>query len=324
LQERDKPEIQWRLVPGNQVNFRFSIVRLFVLTDRTFTLLTWHSGHEGGFFSDLPRQVLALTRKNMVLAYRNRTATFLRIFSSFFFILLIFLVNEALKGRFAKDPYYKDFPDPPREIIDGIPACSSGANCITFAYTPAPGPQFRPSSTYASLSEFTTSVGNCGSPLDCAEMFRVHRVVRGIMTGNMINGLSVPIPTSAVLGFRTQMEMDGYLFNNTNVVQGCYIFSAPSDRTVTFVLQMNSTAQGSRGEFLRPYLTIALPMQVQAHRAIGQLINPGLKLEIAKKLFAHPAFDVSSFEGVIAPLFLLGCELCLIFTLLYDIVYARV
>ena len=264
--------------------------------------------------AELPRQILALTKKNLVLAYRNRTATFLRIFASFFFILLIFLVNEALKGRYAKDPYYKDFPNPPREIIDGIPACipKNGKSCLTFAYTPAPdnaGTGFVPNSIFSKLSDFTASVGNCGSALDCAEMFRVHQVVRSIMDGNTINGQAQPIPPSAVLGFRTQMAMDSYLFNNTNVAQACYIFSAPSDRVVTFVIQLNSTTEGSRGVFKRPYLTNALPMQVQAHRAIAQLITPGQKIEIATQLFAHPAFDVSSFEGIVAPLFLLGCEM---------------
>ncbi len=266
-------------------------------------------------FLDLPRQILALTKKNLLLAYRNRTATFLRILSSFFFILLIFLVNEALKGRFAKDPYYKDYPNPPREVIDGIPACISkeGVRCLTFVYTPAPdsmnGLGFSPTTPFSALDDFKKSVGDCGPQPVCEEMFRVHRVVKGIMDGNEIKGQKMPIPSSNVLGFRNQSAMDDYLFDNAGRIQGGYVFSAQSDRAITFALQINSTSSSIRGVFQRPYLTVALPMQAQAHRSIAQLINPGSKIEIASKLFAHPAFDVSTFEGIVAPLFLLGCEL---------------
>jgi len=260
---------------------------------------------------------MALTRKNFLLAYRNRTATFLRILSSFFFLLLIFLVNEALKGRFAKDPYYKDFPEPPREVIGGIPACvpKDGAKCWTFVYTPAPdsmrGIGFSPINSFTSFDDFksSASVSNCEPRLVCEEMFRVHRVVRGIMDGNEINGQKMPIPSDNVLGFRNQTTMDDFLFDNAGRVQGGYVFSAPSDRAVTFALQINSTSSSIRGVWQRPYITVALPMQTQAHRSIAQFINPGSKMEIASKLFAHPAFDVSTFEGIVAPLFLLGCAM---------------
>ena len=272
-----------------------------------------NGGREENFFIDLPRQILALTKKNLLLAFRNRTATFLRILSSFFFILLIYLVNLALKGRYAQDPYFKDYPDPTRDLIDGIPAClpSNGVPCLTFVYAPAPdntGRGFSPNATYLSLTDFSSSVGNCGSQLDCAEMFRVHRLVKAIMDGNMINGQPSPIPVKQVLGFRSQTDLDKYLYNNPNVVPAGYIFSAPLDRAATFVIQMNTTTEETRGVFLRPYLTVTLPMQVQAHRAIAQSTNPAIVMEIATQIFAHPAFVVSSFEGLVAPLFLLGCK----------------
>ena len=108
-------------------------------------------------------------------------------------------------------------------------------------------------------------------------MFRVHRLVKAIMDGNMINGQPSPIPVKQVLGFRSQTDLDKYLYNNPNVVQAGYIFSAPSDRAATFVIQMNSTTEETRGVFLRPYLTVTLPMQVQAHRAKAQSLNPQLR-----------------------------------------------
>jgi hypothetical protein len=265
------------------------------------------------FFADVPRQIFALTRKNFILAYRNRTATFLRIFSSFFFILLIFLVNEGLKARFAIDPFYKDYPEPPRQPIEGIPACTpkvGSSICYTFAYTPAPdlgGAGYQPDVDYSSLDKFMANT-TCGIPAECAEMYRVHKVTRAIMVGNSMNGKAMPIPAGSVAGFRNQTALDNYLFAFPNRVQGGYVFAAQSDSAITFTLQINSTSSQIRGVWERPYLAVGLPLQAAAHRAVAGVLRPGTKLELATQLFAHPAFAVSTFEGVIAPLFLLGCE----------------
>lgn len=53
-------------------------------------------------------------------------------------------------------------------------------------------------------------------------------------------------------------------------------------------------------------------MQLAASREIArQLILQDDKavIDVSTAPFAHPAFEVSSFEGFIAPLFLLGCLL---------------
>ena len=265
------------------------------------------------FLSDVPRQIFALTRKNFILAYRNRTATFLRIFSSFFFILLIFLVNEGLKARFAIDPYYKDYPQPPRQPIEGIPACTPKVGskvCYSFAYTPAPdleGLGYQPDVDYSSLDKFMANT-TCGIPAECAEMYRVHGVVRAIMAANAMQGKAAPIPAGSVAGFRNQTALDNYLFAFPNRVQGGYVFAAQSDSAITFTLQINSTSSQIRGVWERPYLTVGLPLQAAAHRGVASVLKPNSKMDLATQLFAHPAFAVSTFEGVIAPLFLLGCE----------------
>ena len=186
------------------------------------------SAEGGNFFKDVPRQILALTRKNFILAYRNRTATFLRIFSSFFFILLIYLVNVGLKARFSADPFFTNYPNPPRTVIPGIPACvvqSGDTHCATFAYAPAPdisGNGYSPESDYSSLSQFAAAT-SC-PPASCPEMFRVHRIVRWIMANNSISGspaplAAFPIPAANVLGFANATAMDQFLFNFPTVVQ---------------------------------------------------------------------------------------------------------
>jgi hypothetical protein len=216
------------------------------------------------FFSDVPRQIYALLIKNYILCYRNRTATFLRIFSSLFFILLIFLVNEGLKARYATESFFKDFTNPPRKVIEGIPACVRKAGspfCITFAYAPAPNSSdgFQPKEDYADLATFTNTA--VCKP-NCEEMYRVHKIVRNIMSKNKINGQLQQIPADSVLGFKSETALDQYLYDYPERVQGGYVFASPSDSGTTFVLQMNNTVTQIRKVWERPFLTIALQMQV--------------------------------------------------------------
>jgi hypothetical protein len=255
-----------------------------------------------------------MLKKEYILAYRNRTATFLRLFSSFFFVLLIYLVKEGLSARYSLDPYFKDYPEPSRQVIEGIPPCVpklGSSTCFTFIYCPSPdksGHGYHPDADFKDLNAFESNV-SCYKPQECLEMYRVHRVVRNIMHGNKLKNKSSPIPASHVVGFKDHTAMDEYLFANPNRVQGGYIFEALSDSAVTFVVQMNSTTHQYRGVWERPYLVTALPLQAQAHRAIAQLFNPDISMELATKVFAHPAFNIFSFEGMVSPFFLLGCKI---------------
>ncbi len=214
----------------------------------------------------MPRQVYALLIKNYILCYRNRTATFLRIFSSLFFILLIFLVNEGLKARYATESFFKDYPNPPRKVIEGIPACVRKAGssfCVTFAYAPAPNSSdgFQPKEDFPDLPSFNANVG-CATGTQCSEMYRVHKIVRSIMSKNSINGKPQQIPAETVLGFPNETALDEYLYKYPERVQGGYVFASPSDSATTFVIQMNNTVTQIRKVWERPFLNIALQMQV--------------------------------------------------------------
>ena len=213
----------------------------------------------------------ALTTKNLILAYRNRTATFLRIFASFFFILLIFLVNIGLMARYAGDTYFKDYPTPDRTLVDGIPLCVAAvkngqSSCLTFIYTPAPdlsGNGYSPAADYPSAAAFKGSLSTSCEP-SCDEMFRVHQVVRWIMNNNTIAGRPVPVPATSVLGFANESAMENYLFLNPSTVQGAYMFISPTPTAMTFEVEMNSTSIQIRGVYQRPYLSTGLPMQVSS------------------------------------------------------------
>ncbi|CDY23800.1 BnaA01g21510D [Brassica napus] len=54
----------------------------------------------------------ALFKKNLLLSWRNKRSTCLQLFSSFFFILVIFCIEEAMKASEASSSAYKNVTDP--------------------------------------------------------------------------------------------------------------------------------------------------------------------------------------------------------------------
>jgi len=307
--------------------------------------------------------VLALLKKNYILAYRNRTSTFLRVFASFFFILLIFLVNEGIKGRYLGDQFYKDVKSPSPRTVGGIPACPVSPNrplCKTLGYVPAPSDEFSPDADYANIGAFTQalvdmSVDVCsmdasGNPLTCGEAecaagcmgpacaacgtccetWRVHRVVRGIMASNgTVEGGKVPIPSDKVVGFRNATYMETFMLNNPGLIQGAYVFSSKGAKHTTFLVTQNSSSGlPIRGEWEKPYVTTTVPMIVLAtseiaRKAIFGAADAELPIELDLVEFAHPAFDVATFEGFIAPLFILGCSLFPFVIQMSEVVYDK-
>eukprot|EP00961_Rhodomonas_salina_P204313 2756795-Rhodomonas_salina.1 len=64
------------------------------------------------YWGEVGAQVVALTKKNFILAKRNWISTCLRVLASLFFVLLIFGVNEGIKTRLREEAYNKDIPAP--------------------------------------------------------------------------------------------------------------------------------------------------------------------------------------------------------------------
>jgi len=71
----------------------------------------------------LYQQFTALFGKNLLLSWRNKRATCLQIFSSFFFILLIFCIEEAMKASNASSSAYKNITDPTLLVSPPILPC---------------------------------------------------------------------------------------------------------------------------------------------------------------------------------------------------------
>lgn len=72
------------------------------------------------------QQTKALMLKNALLAWRNKPSTLLQLFSSFFFILLIFALRQALLAAFSGTTLQRTITDPPATPIAPIPPCQAG------------------------------------------------------------------------------------------------------------------------------------------------------------------------------------------------------
>lgn len=69
------------------------------------------------------QQYTALLKKNFLLSWRNKTATFLQLFASFFFVFLIFCIQEAINASYSTSTSYKSVPDPKPLFSPPIPPC---------------------------------------------------------------------------------------------------------------------------------------------------------------------------------------------------------
>lgn len=74
-------------------------------------------------FPLLHQQFKALFRKNLLLSWRNKRATFLQLFSSFFFIFLIFCIQKAIDARNASSTAFESVANPPALAAPPIPPC---------------------------------------------------------------------------------------------------------------------------------------------------------------------------------------------------------
>lgn len=82
-------------------------------------------------FPLLKQQYKALLKKNYLVAWRNKMATFLQLFASLFFVFLLFLIQRAIEARFSSSSSYKTVRDPEPLVSPPIPPCED-KNFITF------------------------------------------------------------------------------------------------------------------------------------------------------------------------------------------------
>ncbi|KAH0691990.1 hypothetical protein KY290_020167 [Solanum tuberosum] len=225
----------------------------------------------------LKQQYKALIKKNYLVAWRNKMATFLQLFASLFFIFLLFIIQRAIEARFSDSTSYKDVRDPEPLVSPPIPPCED-KNFITFP-----------------CYDFVWSGSQ--SP-------KIGQIVNGIMANNP--GRS--IPSSKVLSFRTRDEVDDWLFKNPMRCPGALHFVERNASVISYGIQTNSTPVANRGVFEDPTFTFQIPLQLAAEREIARSLigDPNFSWVVSLKEFAHPAFEVFSALRTIGPTFFLA------------------
>ncbi|EOY21765.1 ABC transporter A family member 2 isoform 2, partial [Theobroma cacao] len=228
-------------------------------------------------FALLYQQFKALLKKNLLLSWRNKRATFLQLFSSLFFVFLIFCIQKSTDARNANSTAYEVLRDPKPLVAPAIPPCEDKffvkLPCFDFVWS-----------------------GNESQTFD--------RIVRAIRENNP----GRPIPESKVKWFRTRGEVDDWLFNNRMHVPGALHFTQVNASVISYGLQTNSTPLAKRGQFEDPTLKFQVPLQVAAEREIARSLigDPNFRWIVELKEFPHPAMETLAALALVGPTFFLA------------------
>jgi len=221
------------------------------------------------WWSRFSSQFTALTYKTTLVYGRNFRSTILRILSPLFFMLLLYLVNIAIR---TDNPYLDAFvktTDPQVSQVDPIPACSESSfvkyPCYDFVYSPA----------------------NNTNP-------KIDAIVNAIKKNNP----GRVIDDDAVLSFPNITATNTWMAEHPEQTMGGLHFIpdlADSPSGIGFVLQSNSTVKYFRNRFEDPNFYYQVPLQVAAEREIAryQWIESGKPAEdffweVSTSQFAHP------------------------------------
>ncbi|GFP99357.1 ABC transporter a family member 2 [Phtheirospermum japonicum] len=225
----------------------------------------------------LAQQYKALFVKNLLLSWRNKRATFLQLFSSLFFILLIFLIQKAIESSYSSSSSFERVTDPQPLVAPPIPPCEDKF------YTRLP------------CFDFVWS-GNSSA--------RITEIVRRIRENNP----GRPIPAEKVRAFTTPDETDDWLASNPMYCPGALHFIDRSATVISYGLQTNSTPLSNRGNFEDPTFKFQIPLQLAAEREIARSLigDASFSWVVSIKEFAHPAREIFSAVQNAGPTFFLA------------------
>ncbi|KAF5180665.1 Abc transporter a family member, partial [Thalictrum thalictroides] len=223
------------------------------------------------------QQFKALFKKNIILSWRNKRSTFLQLFSSLFFIFLIFVIDKALTRRFASTTSYNNVRDPEALVFPPIPRCEDKffikKPCFDFAWS--------------------------GNGTD-----KFVSIVNRIM----LNNPGRQIPSNKVKSFRTADEVDAWLFSDPMRCPGALHFVERNATVISYGIQTNSTSVSRRGQTEDPTFKFQIPLQIAAEREIARSLigDQNFSWVVGFKEFAHPAVDTFSVVGMVGPTFFLA------------------
>ncbi|KAF9605783.1 hypothetical protein IFM89_018449 [Coptis chinensis] len=227
-------------------------------------------------FSLLVQQFKALYKKNIILSWRNKRSTFLQIFSSFFFIFLIFAIDKAINSSLSSTTSYKNIPDPKPLVFPPIPPCEDKffikRPCFDFVYS--------------------------GSG----------RRIESIVERIRLNNPGRVIPADKVRSFQTPDAVDAWLYSDPMHCPGALHFVERNATVISYGIQTNSTSVPKRGRYEDPTFKFQIPLQIAAEREIARSLigDPNFSWVVGFKEFAHPAVRTFSSVGTIGPTFFLA------------------
>ncbi|KAL1203812.1 ABC transporter A family member 9 [Cardamine amara subsp. amara] len=207
------------------------------------------------------QQFTALFRKNLLISWRNKGATCLHLFSSFFFILLIFCIEESMKASDITSTAHKNITDPKALVSFPIPPCEDKffvrLPCYDFVWS-----------------------GN--------QSLRVTNIVSAIMANNP----GRPIPTTKVQSFKKPEEVDAWFMSHPLQVPGALHFVEKNATIISYGIQTNSSSGTKRGRVEDPTFKFLVPLQIAAEREIARSLigDPKFGWGFGFKKFARPAF----------------------------------
>ncbi|KAJ0248825.1 hypothetical protein HA466_0158690 [Hirschfeldia incana] len=232
----------------------------------------------------LYQQFTALFKKNLLLSWRNKSATCLHLFSSFFFVFLIFCIQEAMKASDVTSSAQVDITDPKAFLASPpIPPCEdkfyAKLPCYDFVWS---GNQSR----------------------------RVSDIVSAIMANNP----GRPIPANKVQSFKGPDEVDAWFTSHPLHAPGAMHFTEMNATVISYGVQTNSSSATKRGRTEDPTFKFLVPLQIAAEREIARSLigDPKFGWSFGFKEFARPAVAK---DVTISPLNLMGPVFFLAFSM---------
>ncbi|KAJ4824170.1 ATP-binding cassette sub- A member 2 [Turnera subulata] len=225
----------------------------------------------------LGQQFVALFRKNLLLSWRNKTATCLQLFSSLFFLFLLFCIDKAFNSHGDNTTGFKTVRDPPALYQPPIRRCEDKfyvkLPCYDFVWS-----------------------GN--------ESSRVNDIV----TRMMANNPGRPIPDTKVKSFRTPAEVDGWLLSNALHCPAAVHFRDINASVISYGLQTNSTQASFRGDYEDTTMKFQIPLQIAAEREMARTIVGDINFSwlAGLKEYAHPASEAFNPIATVGPSFFLA------------------
>ncbi|KAI6675688.1 hypothetical protein NL676_003594 [Syzygium grande] len=249
----------------------------------------------------LVQQYGALFRKNLLLSWRNKRATFLHLFSSFFFIFLIFCIQEAIDARIAPVHLLQERARPGAPGVPAHPALRGQV------LRQVPLPRLR-LERQRQRAPSRPSWPAFGTTTPAGPFLRASTTMPALRRRRQSPVLRISHGLAVVLSFGTAEEVDAWLYSNPMRCPGALHFTELNSSVIRYGIQSNSTPVTKRGQFEDPTFKFQIPLQIAAEREIARSLIGDSKFSwvVGLKEFAHPAIEIFSAVATVGPAFFLA------------------